>query len=339
MDTRKFWMGAVALAVAAVCAAPVAAAPVLGTKGAGRAEAEKWMVDDAEVVMILNLKEMLGSAVMKKGGIKLFKEMLDGTRITGPRLWNPRRWSSKEAQEALDAIGLDPLKDLDGVLFTFNRGELRVVVRGRFDTARIHTALEKHAKAKPDQLKLAKDGATQLYQFKDKEWLDWVVAFVDRATLVVTPTREATVDAVKNGGKNRARLTREMKAALDRFTGKESVATAIVVTDEMKKAIGKVPQVAAIAPKFQTVTAAVTLTDGAELNLVGNMTDSKAADQLQKTLNLLKAPVELLIQNNKEIQPLAGMVLAAVKISKDKESAKVDLKITREMIDKANKKP
>jgi hypothetical protein len=69
------------------------------------------------------------------------------------------------------------------------------------------------------------------------------------------------------------------------------------------------------------------------------MSDTKAADQLQKMLNLLKATGELMIQNNEEIPPIAGEAIGAIKISKDKESAKVDLKITKEMIEKANKKP
>src|SRR5262245_21808864 len=101
MQSRKFWVGILAVTLAALGAAPVAAAPLLGAKGAGRLEAEKWMLDDAEVVVIVNVKAMLGSDVMKKGGTQQLKGLLK---------------TQEDAQKLLEACGLDPFKDVDGLL-------------------------------------------------------------------------------------------------------------------------------------------------------------------------------------------------------------------------------
>jgi hypothetical protein len=329
MQSRKFWVGTLAVTLAAVCAAPVAAAPLLGAKGAGRLEAEKWMLDDAEVVVILNVKEMLGSDVMKKGGTQQLKGLLK---------------TQEDAQKLLEACGLDPFRDVDGILMTGTGAsnpkdaKVRVVIRGNFNTTKMHAAAEKHAKAKPDDLKLLKEGTTQLYQLKGKDDQPVFAAFVDKATIVLTPSKEATVDAIKNGGKKAANLTREMKAALDRFGGKESVAMAITVTEEMKKAISKVPQIANLAPKLQTITAAVNLTDAAELNVVANTSDGKAAGDLLKVLAVVKATGELMVQSNEDLPPFVGDLIGAIKLSKEQSSTRLNLKVTKELIEKASKK-
>jgi len=330
MQSRKFWVSAVAVALLAVWAAPAPAAQLLAAKGAGRAEAEKWMLDDAEVVFIVNVKQMLASDLMKQGGTQHLQGLLK---------------SQAQASKALESIGLDPFKDVDGLLVTGSGAsspkdaKVRVVVRGNFDTAKIQAAAEKVAKDKPDELKITKDGSTQLYQIKGKgDDQTMFGAFADRSTLVLTNTREGTLDTVKSGGKNPARIKDGMKSALDKFSGKETVAAAVAVTEEMKKQISKVPQVAALAPKLQTITAAVTLTDAAELNVVANTSDPKAAEQLQKVLSLVKATGELMVQNNEDLPPIAGELISAVQIKKDNDAARLDLKVTKEMIEKATKK-
>src|SRR5438445_120951 len=79
--------------------------------------------------------------------------------------------------------------------------------------------------------------------------------------------KDATVDAIKNGGQKAASISKEMKTALEKFSGKESVTIAMVVTDEIKKLLANVPRAGESAAKLQTVTAAVTLTSDVELNV------------------------------------------------------------------------
>src|SRR5262249_54329452 len=151
-----------------------------------------------------------------------------------------------------------------------------IVVRGKFNLEKLHTAAENFAKKKPDELKVSREGAVKLYEVKPKDSdKPLFAAFVDRHTLVMTPSKDGPLDAVHTGGKKPAAINKELRSALARFTGKESMAVALVVNDQMKKALGKVPQAAEVAPKLQSVTSQLTLTDAASLAVLINTSDNK----------------------------------------------------------------
>src|SRR5262245_52948832 len=67
---------AIALAASALCCAAAAAAVPAGLKGAG-ADADKWVMDNADFVVVLNVKQLADSDVMKKaGGADAVREMI-----------------------------------------------------------------------------------------------------------------------------------------------------------------------------------------------------------------------------------------------------------------------
>jgi len=288
----------------------------------------KWMVNDAEVVVAINIKQMVGSAVMKKGGTDAIKAMING---------------KEEVKNVLEATGIDPLKDIHSITVSgagSNPKDVKalVVVRGKFDLDKVHGAAEKFSKKNPDELKLSKSDTTNLYEVKVND-MPMFAAFIDSTALVMTPSKEATLDAVKNAGKKAATINKTMKPAMAKFDGKDTtVAIALVVNDELKKALGKVPQAAEIAPKVQTVTGTVSLTDSATTTLTVNTDDSKAAGKVLMLVKQLKALAELMVLNNEEVGPVATEMLNALKITQDKGSVTASLKVTKEMIEKANKK-
>jgi hypothetical protein len=324
---RKLLLAALALTLAA-CAAPVGAAPVSPEPPGGKLEADKWLVNDAELVVIVNVRQMLGSALMKKGGTDGLKGLLA---------------KNEQARAVLEATGIDPLKDIDaivtsGTVASAKDVKARVVVRGKFNLAKIHAAAEKFARKHPTEFKvLAKEGTVQPYQIKaDSQTL--FAAFADSSTLVAAPSKEATVDAVKNAGRAPAKVHKDIQASLAKLTGKESISLVLVVNDEMKKAIGRLPQVADIAPKLETVTGAISLSDAATTALAVHTSDPKAAAKLLQVLNQVKNLAELVAPNNEEFGPIAGELLKAMKLSTNKGSVTLDLKVTPDMIEKAGKK-
>jgi len=329
--SRKRWL--CVLTLAAVCAAPAGAAPVAAEPPGGRFQATRWLVNDAEMVVIVNVRQMLDSALMKKDAIARLKALLA---------------NDAKAKGVIEATGVDPLQDIEAIVVSGSAPSGRdvkpqdvkaqAVVRGKFDRTRIHGAAEKFAKKHPDELKiLAREGGVQLYEIKaDKQAL--FAAFADNATLVVTPSREATVEAVKNAGRGPARVNKDLQAVLPKFSGKESMTLVLVVNEEMKKAIGKMPQVADVASKLETVTGTVNLTDAATTSLAVNTTDAKVAEKLLQVFNQVKTLGEVLAPNMEELGPFAGEVLKAMKLATNSKSVTLDLKVTPEMIEKAGKK-
>jgi len=186
-------------------------------------------------------------------------------------------------------------------------------------------------------LKLVKDDKVQLFQIKTNDQTLFG-SFVDSTTLVLTPSKESTVDAVKTAGTKSAKVNKVLKSAVEKFTGKESLALALVINDELKKALEKTPQAKEIAPKLQSLTASLTLTDAATTALAINTEDAATAKKVLALLNQAKGLGQLLAANDMNFGPIATEMLDALKMGTEKGSVTVNLKVTPEMIEKATKK-
>jgi len=323
LSARKTWMAVVVLlALSAVWPAQLSAAPLLGIKGAGD-DADKWLLDNAEMVMVINLKQMTTSDLLK-GNLPAIKDAMKNQEVI---------------KTVLDSTGIDPFKDVENILISGSGSSAQdakglVVVRGKFDTAKIHTALKKEADKKDSEIELVKEGDLQLYQVKMQDQTV-VAGFSGKSVLVLTNTKEATAEAIKNGGKKSAKVSKEMKAALGKFTGKETFTLALVVNDDLKKLIEKAPRVGESAAKLQTVTASLTVTDAVALNVTGNTSEKKAAKNLAGVLLLLKGIGQGAVGGMDDLPAILGDILEAIKIAAEKESVTIDLKISKDMIDKA----
>src|SRR5437867_3807798 len=97
---RKTWLALVAVALA--WTAPATAAPLPALRAAGAA-ADRWIVDDADFVLVINMKQLAGAELMKKGGM----EALNGVLKSYP-----------QAQGIIEATGLQPFRDIDSILIS-----------------------------------------------------------------------------------------------------------------------------------------------------------------------------------------------------------------------------
>lgn len=311
----------------------LAAAVVAVTAGAqpstepGGSDDSSWLQPNAEVIVKIDVKQMMASDLMKKGGIDAIKKAIE---------------KDEKASKAFEAMGLDVTKDIDTLLISASGGGARspkdvkgrIVVRGRFDQDKITDLLKKRADAGPG-VKLVKEGSTQLFEFMVREDQVLYGAFIDRNTMVLTQTKEATADLVSNGGR-RGELSKLMRSAQRRHTGKESVAISLVVNDEMKKALGAMKG-GELAAKLDTLTAGVTLTDAVAINLTGATGDPKAAAQMKKMLEALKATGAALLGMDENIPAVAGDILNAINVGNTPSTVNINLVISRDMIDKLPK--
>jgi len=313
----------IALTALALAAGAATAAPPAGLKGAG-ADADKWVMDNADFVLTLNVKQLAASDVITKGGAAALKALLQ---------------AEPKVSAAFESAGVDPLKDVDSVLFSGSIGTKAaeakgiVVVKGRFDPDKAFEA----AKKKADKVEVLKENGVPMMKMKVQDH-DAFAAFIGKAALVITQSKEATASLVKNGGKSESKMTAAMKTALGTFKGTETVTFAMALTDDARAMIKRVPQLAVAAPKLQTITAGLSVTDQADLKVVVATSDAKAAAQLKSAANLLKGLGEVMLEADDVYGPAISGVLNEMKISTDGNNVHLTLTVDKAVLEKANKK-
>jgi len=310
---RKLLTVALVLAVVSAASAFQGAEP----KAADDDEA-RWLVNDAEFIFKINVRQLLGSGLMKgktddiKNAIKM----------------------NRELSNMIDATGLDVTKDVDLIVMSASgnsKADMKayVVIKGKFDLDKVHTALKKREEVRP-----VKEGAIQLYEFSVQDQT-LVGAFPDNKTMVLTSSKDTTVDLVK--GTKKSAVSKPMKAATAKFNGRESMTFALVVNEEMKKQLENAPRFGEAASKLQSITAALTVTDAITFNVTGVTNDPKASKQLAALLETGKAAGKAGIAGNDDIPAAVSDLLDAIKIAGGKDGVTVDLKIAKETLDKLKK--
>ncbi len=315
LQTRRFSAGLLGLALwtmAALADTTPAAKPATNDDA-------KWLLSNAEVVVKFNIKQMLGSELMKGQGVDMIKDLIN---------------SEEQVKTLLNAAGLDVTKDVDSILASVSGSnpadaKMRVVIKGRFDPAKVQSVIEKNHR----EIKISKEGATNLFEIPVSDQ-NLFAAFVDKNTLVLTESKDSTVDAIKSAGKRDATMNKQMQTALSRFSGKESMTMVMVITDEIKQGLAAIPGAGESIAKLQTVTASITVTNEVDVSMRGNTSDAKAAAQLKQRLESLKALGQAA---GDEVPKVVVDIIEAIKIVSDNDSVKVDLKVTKEQIEKATK--
>jgi hypothetical protein len=155
------WITRVRVALAALAllgftlAAP--SAPVPRPGGPSVPRLEKYLLDDADFVLLVNVKQVLSSPMYKKSFEKPVEEFL----------------KQPAAQAILKDAGFDPLKDIgwvaiyagrschprDGMPPGFNSGPV-FALHGKFDGAKLHAKMAQLAKENPGQVQVHKLGGT-----------------------------------------------------------------------------------------------------------------------------------------------------------------------------------
>ena len=312
---------ALGLTAAVLAVGVVAAAPIIGAKA--EEGSEKWLVDDAEAVVVVNFKAVFGSGLLTKGVLaEKFKKKLE---------------SDDKVKAFVDATGLDMTKDLDSVIVSASKitdkasSKGRMVLKGNFDVAKLTGAMKK-----ADNVTVSKEGAVNVFEIKAQDQTLYG-AFAGKNAFVITQAKDDTVDLAKNGATKAPKSNKDLEAALKKFTGKEAFALAILVTEEMKKQAGVNPQLAKSVAALTTLTVATTVTDAVDLSIVGNTTDGKAAGQIAKQLTGLHAIGSAAIGAMEQIPQPAKDLFDAIKIDSTRDSVTISLNISKDLIEKAAK--
>ncbi len=297
---RKTALLAVALAL---CALPAARA----------ADDEKYLPDETEAVVSINVRQFLDSALIKKANLD---KALAG---------------SDEAQKVLKELGLDPLKDIDRVLIASGgkaEDKSLFILQGHFDPAKFQAKAEEVAKAHKDHVKIHKgDGAT-IYEVSQLDQLIKVppqaqdqvnlkdksvfLAVADKNTVVAGSTKGAVGDALaKASGKKKTALkNKDLGALVAKIDPKQTIAVAVpgsmTGNDKIKSITGGITVAADI--KIEGKVAAADLDAAKEID-----------DQIKEGLMAGQAIVGAFAAQQKALMPVVDILNDIKHESKDKD--------------------
>ena len=116
------------------------------------ADAEKYLPNDSDVVVTLRVQTLLDAPLVKRN--------LDQLK--------PAFQKNDDYQKTIDALGLDPFKDIELIVVGVPLGggdpdKAVAVIQGKFNVAKVQAVAAKAAKDNGDVLKIEKVGATELY--------------------------------------------------------------------------------------------------------------------------------------------------------------------------------
>jgi hypothetical protein len=259
LSFRKRILTALVLSLAVALPAFAADAPAPGL--------EKYLPDGADGVIVVNVRQLLDSELIKKAGLD-------------------KALAGEDAQKSFKALGLDPLKDVERVVVTSDKekaDEALLIVQGKFDPAKLSAAIEAVAKDKPDHIKIHKGEYGKVYEMSN---LDEVMKLLppavgalgnfkgrsafatipDKGHVVVAFSKEsAETVLLKAAGKKTTKLSnKELPALLAKIDLKQSVAVAMPSPDE----------------KVKSVTGGITVTSDVKTRITVAASDADAAKQL-----------------------------------------------------------
>jgi len=284
----------------------------------GAADQQTPTCDNPEVMASVNIRQILGSGLIKKHALDLIKNVLQGDQT---------------AQKVIQSTGLDPLKDLDSITVSGTnpmQPQALIVVRGRFDADKINAAMADQAK-KDNNLKSTKEGALTVWHAnKDGHTLFATVA--SKGTLLLGLDKDNLVKAATGVGMGK--VGGELKTAIGKLNGKESMWMASVVTDAMKMQLANNPQTKKYADKLKAITGSVTLSDDVQLGAQIYTTQGDIAKDISMVLNGLKPFALVLAAGNEQAAPVVKELVEALKIGTNDTTVTIDLKVSEDLIKK-----
>jgi hypothetical protein len=194
-------------------ALPAPAAPVIKSGGPGL-NLEKYLLDDADGVLVVNVKLIAESPGYKKG---LQKQLAD--LVARP-----------EVQEYLKDTGFDPLKDVERVVFCMSRSCMRgdgetnsdngpfMLFQGKFDAAKLKAKMADLVKLHPDIVSSSDaPGGQKVYRIDPRRGP--YAAQLDAGTIVMAGCKAHVLDALlKASGKKTTKLAhKEAQAHLKKL--------------------------------------------------------------------------------------------------------------------------
>ena len=174
---------------------------------------DKYLLDDTDGIIFLNVRQLAGSPLFKKHYLDLVQKTLQGSEV---------------AQREFKAIGLDPLKDIDRLLVVHAESSHRLdpkpggkaesglyfILRGKFDTDKIQ---ERAAQDRQGFAQAAQNSQDcRRHPLRIRPGAAALRGYAGRDRAVISPFREQVMEALAKAGKRKLQLkSKAMQAMID----------------------------------------------------------------------------------------------------------------------------
>jgi hypothetical protein len=287
----------------------VALAVALLAAPARAADLNTLLPSDTEVIVSLNVKQLLASPLFRKYAADQVKAELK---------------KNEQAQKVFEALGFDPLRDIDAIIASGGELELDsnrglIIIRGRFDPAKIQALAEGVAQKQGDNLKIHRLGDVRLYEInypeagakRNTETL--FVNVLDGTTVIASRSKDSVVDTLdRQAGRKKAAGKKDLLDLLAKADRKQSMSFVISNRILAKIPVGDDQQLKQLLGQAQNLVGGFTVTDEVKAEFVLGAKNADDAGALSKMLaaklNQLKLFVGFVVNANQEWAPLQDIV-------------------------------
>ncbi len=313
---------------------------VVGLAPSARAaEPDKMLPADADSVVVVNVKQILGSEIIKKYALEQIKQLLDGA----------------DAKQLLTDLGIDPLKDVDKVVAASvdtkvnnpGDGKFLLVVHGAFDPDKLTKTAEAYAKKDGETISIIKDGNTTLFKFQPPNGQAAIYAAIANKTTVLASNERKMVSAALKAADSQTppALKKEIADLLRKADDKASVYVVSLLKgklDDVKLPGGgnlpiKLDALEKVLPKLETALIAVNIGADVLMDVTLGMKDEDSAGDMRNALDDILKDLKPLAQlagaAEPRLKPL-GDILASVKTSSKNKDVTITGKVTGAQIGK-----
>jgi hypothetical protein len=282
--------------------------PVLGlalaaavTATSAAAEPDRLLPADTDIVLSVNVRQALGSDLVKEYALGNLKQVLDGGDV----------------QQLLKELGLDPLKDIDRVVVGASgkdETDLKTlaIVRGRFNAEKLYRAAEAQTRTDPDHFTMIKDGRDVLFKYTPDDGNPVYATVLDEKTIVASIEKKSVTDALAVPPKGKAALNKEMAAVVAKMDDTATLWAAALPNgrlDALKlKGPAAAPGLQNQIANLQSAAVVVRVDKDVDLAISLGMKDAGSAAEAGKTVGELvqtaRGALPFLAANNPNLRPL-----------------------------------
>jgi len=288
------------------------------------AENDRYLPNSSEGIITINIKQLLGSAVLKEG-VEQAKLLVNAI---------------PDVKKVLDDIGLDPFNDLKRIVVA-GAGEQQalILIDGKFNVTKLEAKADALAKEQKDHVKVIMEGTSKIYETDNPQGgQKMYVTVVNDQTIVASTSKDFVVEVLdKKAGKKKGELNKDLQELLSKTDPMQTLSLALL-TASMAKQGGQAKD---FADKVKNITGGFAVTDMVKMDLVlavKDIQDTKPiAEVIKEGLNQGKAFVGLMAAQQKELTPLVDLI-EGIKVTTSGTAVVVKGEVTKEQIEKAKKK-
>lgn len=271
-------------------------AALLCLPAAGRAaDPVPFLPARTDAVLTIQVRQVAESDLGKKYGADLLRELL---RV------------SKPAAAAVQATGLDPLKDFEVITVGLDLEHTDpprpfALFEGKFDAKKVEAAVAAYAKEHPAQLEAVSVGGKGAYKIAGAKPAEAMyAAILDDTRVAVAPTEVDLAGAFDAAaGKRKPVISKELANLLATAKSTAPVFARAWVKGKLKDLKLGNEKVQAQVQSAEWATLAMTITQDVSLTLTVSAADEAAAQTLSDMLGGLIALVRLQLRAAAEDQP------------------------------------